>query len=324
LYLEITPIKELIMDVMCLGILVADIVSKPVNSLPDKGTLALLDSLELHTGGCAANTGCGLAKLGVSTGIMGMVGPDFFGDFIISRMKEHGIDVRGIQRDKTVNTSATQVMVDAEGERTFLHHIGANGRLNKDTIDLDLIRESKILHIAGTFLLPGFDGEQTVEILKAAKDMKKITSLDTVWDASNRWAEVIKPYFKYVDIFLPNIDEARNITGKKDVREIADEILASGVRIVGIKQGPEGCYIKTEKDEMTIPAFKVDVVDGTGAGDAFVAGFLTGILKKWDMEKTGLLANAAGGLCASAMGATSGLRDLEGTLEFIREQGRTI
>jgi sugar/nucleoside kinase (ribokinase family) len=309
------------MEVMCLGILVADIVSKPVDRMPPKGTLALLDNMELHTGGCAANTGCVLARLGIKPGVMGKVGSDLYGEFIISRMKDQGLDVRGINRDISLHTSTTQVMVDGTGERTFLHYTGANGTLRKQDLDLELLKEAKVLHLAGTFLMPGFDGEQTVEVLREAKAKGLTVSLDTVWDASDRWAEIIQPYFKYVDIFLPSIEEAKKITGREEPGDIADTLLSWGAGTVGLKRGREGCYLKTGNAECSIPAFEVKVVDTTGAGDAFVAGFLYGTVKGWALEKTGIFANAVGGLCTTAMGATDGIRDFEGTVEFITQHG---
>ena len=114
------------MDVLCLGILVADVVAKPIEEMPGKGRLELVDTMELHTGGCAGNTGYGLSKLGISTGVMGKVGTDGFGDFFVKYMRDSGLDTRGIRRTSSVNTAATMVMVSADGERTFFHYLGAS------------------------------------------------------------------------------------------------------------------------------------------------------------------------------------------------------
>jgi len=139
------------MEVLCLGILVADIVAKPIEKMPEKGRLQLVDTMELHTGGCASNTGYALNKLGISTGLMGKVGVDGFGDFFIQHMSGSGLDARGIKRTSSVNTSATMVMVSADGERTFFHYLGANAELSYDDLDLDIVREASILHIAARF-----------------------------------------------------------------------------------------------------------------------------------------------------------------------------
>ena len=125
------------MDVLCLGIFVADVVAKPIEEMPGKGKLELVDAMELHTGGCASNAGYALNKLGIATGLMGKVGTDGFGDFIVNYMKNAGLDIRGIKRTSSVNTSATMVMVSADGERTFFHYLGANAELCYDDVDFN-------------------------------------------------------------------------------------------------------------------------------------------------------------------------------------------
>ncbi|MEA3431502.1 MAG: PfkB family carbohydrate kinase [candidate division WOR-3 bacterium] len=143
--------------------------------------------------------------------------------------------------------------------------------------------------------------------------------MDTAWDARGRWMKLLEPCLPYLDIFLPAVEEARMITDAETVEEIAKILIDKGVKIVGLKMGKEGCYIRTKSKKIRIPAYPVEVIDTTGAGDAFVAGFLTGILKKWSLEKTGRLANAAGALSTTAIGATGGLISLKKTLEFMNK-----
>src|SRR5436190_5295315 len=113
-------------EVVCLGILVADVVGKPVDNWPERGKLNLVDRMELHTGGCATNTGIALAKIGIDTAVIGKVGDDGFGDFMVSQLQKYGIQAEGVVRDKETATSATMVMVHSDGERSFIHYIGAN------------------------------------------------------------------------------------------------------------------------------------------------------------------------------------------------------
>jgi len=307
------------MQVHCLGILVTDIIVKTVDRYPVRGKLRLVDDIKLCSGGCAANTGIDLAKLGVKTRVMGKLGEDGFGDFLINTCRKHGLDVQGIVRDNSVGTSTTIVMVHSDGERSFLHSLGANAQFCEDDININLLIECQILHIAGFFLLPKLDGLPVASLLKKAKETGTITSLDTAWDARGRWMKLLEPCLPYLDIFLPSIEEARMITDAETVEEIAKILIDKGVKIVGLKMGKEGCYIRTKSKKIRIPAYPVEVIDTTGAGDAFVAGFLTGILKKWPLEKTGRLANAAGALSTTAIGATDGLISLEKTLEFMNK-----
>lgn len=305
------------MDVLCLGIFVADLLAKPIEKIPERGKLELFDQMELHTGGCANNSSIGLARLGISAGAMGKIGTDGFGDFVLRRLNENDVDTRGIVRTKEANTSMTFVMIAPDGERTFLHYIGANATISDSDINYDLIKESKILHVAGSFLMPGFDGEPTAHVLKRAKEMGVTTSLDTAWDSQGRWLELIEPSLEYIDIFLPSIDEAAMISGKDKPEEIAQFFLDYGVQIVGLKMGLDGSYVRTKDVELQAPAYKVETVDATGAGDAFVAGFLAGMIMDWNLEKTTKLANATGAACVTEIGTTAGLKSLEETLMIV-------
>lgn len=307
-------------DVVCLGILVADVVGKPIEKMPDRGKLSLVDVMELHTGGCASNTGTALAKIGVDAAIIGKVGDDGFGDFMVNELSKHGADCSGIVRDKTTHTSATMVMVHADGERSFIHYIGANATLREEDVDFDVIKKGRILHVAGTFLMPAFDGQPTANVLKKAKELGLITSLDTCWDSKGNWMKLLEPCLPYVDYAVPSIEEARMCAGKQDPSDVADVFLSKGVKTVALKMGDQGCYIKNKDIELRIPIYKVDAVDAVGAGDAFAAGFLTGIVRGWDLLRTGKFANAVGALCVTALGATTGIKKQDEIEAFIEQQ----
>ncbi len=296
-------------DVTCLGILVADVLGKPVDSWPERGKLMLVDRMELHTGGCAANTGTALAKIGIDTAIIGKVGNDGFGDFMVNELSKWGADCKGIVRDPKTATSATMVTVHSDGERSFIHYIGANAALTDDDVDYDVVKKSKILHVAGTFLMPAFDGEPTARVLKKAKEMGVTTSLDTAWDSRGNWMKLLAPCLPYLDYFVPSIEEARMVTGQREPSDIAKVLMDRGVKTVGLKMGEEGCYIRNGQGEIRLPIYKVHAMDACGAGDAFAAGFLAGIVNGWDLEKTGKFANAVGAFCVTAIGATTGIKD---------------
>lgn len=306
-------------DVVCLGILVADVFGRPVNEWPERGRLSLVDEIGIGIGGCAANTGLALLKLGGDVGIMGKVGSDGFGDFVAETLKTHGADVSGVLRDAEVGTSATMIMIDDAGERTFIHYIGANARVRPEELDLNAICAARVFHFAGALVMPGFDGEPAASVLKAAREAGVTTSVDTVWDATGRWMELMAPLFPYTDVFLPSLSEAAEITGKTDPADVAAALIDLGVGTVGLKLGEKGSYVRRGDEIVRAPAYPVTPVDGTGSGDAFVAGFLRGMLAGWDLEKTTRFANAVGGLCTTGMGTTAGLRDFQGTIDFLIE-----
>jgi sugar/nucleoside kinase (ribokinase family) len=309
-------------DIACLGIMVADIVARPVTKLPARGQLALVERMELHTGGCAVNTGIALAKLGRRVAVLGKVGQDGFGDYVCNELAAHGIDTTGVARDPLANTSATMVMVDPGGERTFLHYLGANAVLSADDVDFDVVKRAEILHVAGSFLMPTFDGLQTAEVLKRAHELGTKTSLDTAWDSTGKWLSIIEPVLPHVDYFVPSLEEAVQIAGGDEPERVADFFLGYGMEIVALKMGAEGCFVKSAPrqapaEAIRLRAYQVEVVDATGAGDCFAAGFLAGLSMGWDLQRTAKLANGAGAACVTAIGATTGVRSLEETLAIM-------
>ena len=301
-------------QIACLGILVADVVGKPIEAFPAKGTLGIVERMELHAGGCAANTGIALAKLDADVAVLGKVGQDGFGDFLAATMEKSGVNTRGVKRSQTEATSATMVAVEADGERTFLHSYGANVDYTEADVDWEIIDAASILHIAGPFLMPHFIGLECATVLKRAKECGKITTLDTVWDPTGRWMSVLEPSLPYLDYALPSLEEARRLTGYETPRDIAQVFLDKGVQVVGLKLGAEGAYLRSMSgDEIMMPPFAVPVMDALGAGDAWAAGFLCGITHGWDWEKSLRFANAAGACCVQSLGATSGIRSFADT-----------
>jgi len=303
-----------------MGILVADVWAKPVNEWPEHGRLSLVDAIGLSIGGCAANAGIHLAKLGGTVTVMGKVGEDGFGDFIIKTLESYGVDAQ-VARSAEAGTSATMVMIDDHGERSFIHYMGANTKLRPEDLDLDVLRASRVLCFGGALVMHGFDGEPAASVMAAARQAGVTTALDTVWDATGRWMGVLEPCLRQADMFLPSLPEAQQLTGKTQPREVAEALLGYGVKIVVLKMGEQGCYVLSHKgEEYSLPVYPVEVVDGTGSGDAFVAGFLRGYLESWPLEKCAKFGNAAGALCVTGIGATAGTRSFDDTLMWLRER----
>ena len=304
--------------VVCLGILVADLVARPVRTMPAAGRLVLVDEMGLYTGGCATNTATALARLGLPVDVIGKVGLDPFGDFVVHELERQGIGTLGVSRDPEIGTSSTMVLVDLDGERRFVHYIGANARLTLDDVDLAAIQSASILHIGGSLVLPGLDGEPTALVLQQAKSAGVTTCLDTVWDDTGRWMELLAPSLPFVDYFVPNLAEAQALTGLDEPEDVARSLLDRGVHTVALKMGAAGCLVMTDTGEpFCVPAFAVNVVDATGAGDAFAAGLVAGVWLGYPLEQTARLANAVGALCVTGVGATGNVCSLPETLAFI-------
>jgi sugar/nucleoside kinase (ribokinase family) len=210
------------------------------------------------------------------------------------------------------------VLVDPDGERRFVHYIGANARLTLADVDPTMIEAASIFYIGGSLVLPGIDGEPTAELLSQARAAGVTTFVDTVWDDTGRWMQLLEPCLPHIDYFIPSLPEAQAITGLVDPDEVGRVLLDFGPAIVALKMGDRGCLVLTREGErIRLPVFDVPVVDSTGAGDAFAAGFITGVWLGWPLEKTAALANAVGALCVTGVGATGGVRSLEETLEFM-------
>ena len=306
------------MDVLSLGIYVVDVLGRPIDQFPEKGKLALFDELEIHTGGCANNTALVLARLGVSAGAMGKIGTDAFGDLILRTLADNNVNTAGMQQDADVSTSFTFVAIASDGERTFYHYIGANGELREADINWEIIKTAKILHIAGALVMPSFDGVPMANVLREAKALGITTSLDTAYDATGKWLETLEPCLHHVDIFMPSIVEAQHLTGKSECREIVQFLRGNyNIETIAIKMGENGSYVSTPETEFSVPAYSVNAVDATGAGDAYVAGFLAGTIMGWDLKATAELASATGAACVTAIGTTAGIQNLEETLKIV-------
>jgi sugar/nucleoside kinase (ribokinase family) len=300
------------LDVVCLGILVVDLIARPVEGLPAKGTLELVDEISMRGGGSALNTASALVRLGLRAGAAGKVGADPFGEFLLGLVGERGIDRRCVLVDRAVPTSASVALVDGEGERTFLHVPGANGHLRAEELDRELLFSGRALHLAGALLLDHLDGEPAAEILAEARCRGLQTSLDTIF-ASGRWERVL-PSLPYTDLFTPGLHEAQAITGEDDPARAASWLRNRGVNEVVVTMGSAGCYASGTDFEGRVTPPRVEAVDETGSGDAFAAGLIYGKLAGWPFERGVQFASAVGALATTAVGASEGVRGLEETL----------
>jgi sugar/nucleoside kinase (ribokinase family) len=306
------------LEVVSTGIFVADCVARPVLATPAKGKLELVDSIGLYSGGSAASTGYGLARFGIKTAVIGRIGNDGFGDFMLNEANRHGA-IAMLKRDESAGTSSTLVTVDEDGERSFLHYIGANANLRPVDIPLFELKSRglKILHVAGYFALPGMegvDGSPTRDMFREARGLGIQTSLDSVWDARGRWMQLIGTVLPETDYFCPNLQEARAITNLPENTtpfEVATALFAAGVReMVALKMGEEGAFVMDKNGEHhTVGIASVPSIDGTGSGDAFIAGFLAARLKGLNLFKAAKCGNAAGAMCVRAVGAMTGITD---------------
>lgn len=310
-------------EVVSLGIHILDVLGRPVTRIPPKQDVDLLDEIRLTVAGTAAGTSVDLAKLGADVLAMGAIGEDAAGNFIVDTMQRYGIDTSGLRQKSSVQTSATMLPIRPNGERPALHVLGANAELTEEDIDLDAVATAQHLHFGGTYLMPKLDGAPTARILKHAKSHGVPVTLDLIAIDRPDLLEVIAPALPYVDYFMPGLDEARMICGLQDRQEVIRFFLDRGVKMTVFKMGAEGSSLAWRGgngcvEEMRVPAFAANVVDSTGCGDAYCAGFIVGLLKGWELIECARLGTAAAGLVIGGLGSDAGIVDLAQTVAFMR------
>jgi len=288
--------EVLLTAVLCVGQLVADIVARPVDSLPHPGRTDLVESLQLIAGGSAANTAGVLAKFGVDASVAGLVGKDALGDAVLADLVALGVNVTRVLRSSDVPTSAVIVVVDSSGERSFIYRIGGNERLSNEHIADSAFDEAEWAQVGGAMKLVRLD---LGSLMCRAKRAGCVTSLDTDWDASGQWLSRLDGALEHVDYLMTNEEEGSMLAGVEDPLEAGGFLLARGPRAVIIKRGRSGCTLVMGTGCVDYPTHPVDVVDTTCAGDSFAAGFICGISRGPGIEGAVRLANAAGALISS-------------------------
>jgi sugar/nucleoside kinase (ribokinase family) len=306
-------------EVLCVGQLVADILVRPVERIDFGIDTQRVELIELRNGGDALNAAVGLSRLGCRVGFVGRIGSDHWGDFLASVIRNEGIEAAGLKRTATADTCAVVVLINALGERVFLYHGGANDEFCLQDVDPALLGEASLIHVGGTHLLPRFDGAGAAQLFASARQQGRLTSMDVTWDTTGRWLATIEPCLPHLSFFLPSVREAREITGREKPEEMALFLQDRGVETVVVKLGTQGCYVKPAGTSgFFSPAFRAEAIDTTGAGDAFVAGFLAGVLRGREFSACARLACAVAALSVQRVGATAGMPSMEEVLRFLR------
>jgi sugar/nucleoside kinase (ribokinase family) len=299
-------------NVVCLGNVLVDVLVQPVDKLPPPGGLLPVKHVELALGGCASNTSVALSRLGVKTSLWGKVGKDHFSRFALKELNRSGVETSGMVKDPGVSTSATVVLVDSKARRSFLHSVAANDHIHRGDLKLSRLSTFSHLHIGGYFLFPKLDGPPMAQILGIARRAGLTTSLDTAWDLKGRWMRALKPCLPHLDYFMPSEREVKMLLGYTNPMKAAKAFLRMGSPCVVIKMGEKGsCFLDRKGQSARVPAFKAKVVDTTGAGDSFCAGFIKGLSLKWGLKECLRLGNAAGACAVTQLGATAGVKTFQ-------------
>jgi len=307
--------------VVSLGIHIVDVLGRPVSAIPPGQDLAILDEIRITVAGTAAGTSVDLAKLGMEVYAVGAIGSDELGNFLLTTMERYGINTTGLVKKSGVQTSATMLPIRPNGERPALHVPGANAELVLSDIDMDLIASADYLHVGGTPLLTKLDGKPLREVFRNARDHGVVTTYDLLAMPVPDLAAKVKAVLPYVDYFMPGLDEAQMLSGLSERDEVCRFFLDEGAGTVVFKMGGEGSLLARYENgslQVTrVPATQVKVVDSTGCGDSYCAGFIAGLARGWSEKDAARLGAACGALVIQGLGSDAGIVDFDETVKYM-------
>jgi len=294
-------------DCLCAGLIVADFVAAPISRLPRSGELTLTPSIEFSIGGCAANVATDLARLERRAALVGIVGEDMPGAAIEQRLSAAGVHMEFIRRDPHDVTSSSLIVNVVGDDRRFIHAVGANRQFDGSSVTDNMLRQSRILSVGGFCLMESLTPERLKTLFERARQFGVQTVLDVVLPETGDYSAQLQAVLPSTDVFLPNTDEATRLCGTPDPIAQAQQFLAWGAKTVIITCGGDGVVAGQEGRLVRSSAFKMPFVDGTGSGDAFVAGYIDALLDNEPFEQALKRGSALGASCVRAVGATCGV-----------------
>lgn len=310
------------LDCIVCGTCVADILVRPVPLLQpiDGGRLFHVDPIEVTTGGLVCNSGIAMRRLGLRVAAASLLGNDLWADVVRSRLEAEGLDTDSLERHPALATSTTAVLIDPTGERSFAHHVGAPAALDLAFTRRQAahFRRSAVALVGYVGLLPALEPVLLESVLAIKAEGCRVV-LET--GGSGGSLGTIAPALPHVDVYVPSLDEAAHQTGLTAAHEIIGCYRRHGAAgIVGVKLGTRGTLLSPTIGEMLeIPCVPAPgpVADTTGAGDSFLAGLITGLVRGMPARQAALLGAATAACCVTGVGATAGLRSFDETMRLI-------
>jgi sugar/nucleoside kinase (ribokinase family) len=296
-----------------MGVHVLDVLARPIETIPEGQGGELVEQIRITAAGSAGGAALVLAKLGAEVRSAGAVGTDAVGDMLLALLERDGVDTSLLVRRDDVQTSASVLPIRPNGDRPAFHVVGANGTYGPDDAPLDAIAESDFLHLGGPEFM---GGEAAAKILSHARANGVTTSADVLAPGEPGLLEWIAPALPELDYLLPNDDQVLAFTGAEDLSSGCKALLDRGVGCVVATCGGDGALIVYDGNEERVPAFEIDVVDTTGCGDAFSAGFLRGLSLERSRREAAVLGCATAALVAQGLGTDHGDFSLETVEDF--------
>lgn len=304
-------------DIICVGMALVDSIIKGFNPNPISASGFRAQSSALNVGGEAVNESVAAAKLGMNTAILCALGNDGAGDLVYHILEQNGVDTRLIIRPDDHQTPVTTMFVNDDGTRKSITNAAHSYNFHPEN-HLSALTDARALIMGSLFRAPFDDPYIIFSVIQAAKNAGQIVLADTKLPIFRFLTlEDIKNALSLIDYITPNEDEARYYSGKEDPEDMADVFLDYGVKNVIIKLGAKGCLLKNEAGLIRLPAYPINAVDATGAGDNFVAGFVSELLRGQKPENALAFANICGAICTTAVGAGTALKNREQVLGYL-------
>ena len=304
------------LDILVLGDANPDLVLSGGDVVPAFGQAErLVDEARLVIGGSGAIFACGAAKLGLRVAFAGVVGDDMFGRFMCDQLQAHGIDTSAVAVLPERSTGVTVVMSGRE-DRAMLTFTGTTGDLRRSVIGTDVLSRTRHIHVSSYFLQRALAPELPA-LFREARDGEATTSLDPNWDPSGMWDNGLMALLPEVDVFLPNEVEALSMARISVVEDAIARLRSSGAGTVVVKTAGQGAVAAQAGHAVAVAGIPTQVVDSTGAGDSFDAGFLAGFLGGQPLRRCMEIGNACGALSTRGIGGASTQPTMVEALETI-------
>jgi len=306
--------------ILCIGDMVADIFASPLTRLPEPGEHLLTDEIAVYPGGNALNTAIALRRMGEPVAIAGSVGDDALGKLLLNQLHSLGLDVRGVRREQQGQTASTFILRIQGEDRRFIHAPGVGAEFSGEHVSMDFLPDNGIVLVGGYLKLGAWNDEALANLLYQAHQRNcRIVFNVCISQGSGVDPSRCLRLLEHVDVFVPNEDEARIITGETTLASQAKVLRRAGARTVVITRGQQGLYADDGVRTVEMGVFRVPMVDPSGCGDCFTAGIVAAQGRDWDMVRMLEFASAVGALGATALGCTSGVPSFAEVERFIKE-----
>ena len=299
-------------DYVCTGLTILDILGRHIEKIPAGGGTEIIDQIRITPAGTAAGPAVIGARYGLKTALVGAIGRDDMGFILETMLKANRVDTSLLQHRDDMPTSATMLAVTPQGQRPNFHAIGASVMLELNEARRNAVVNSRFVHWGGVGTMLMLDNGPGAEVLAAARSNGATVTCDFIAPGPGI-LDALKLVMPHVNYFMPSLEEAMTVAGTEGPEDTARFFLDLGAEACVIKAGARGSFLVTRNKTVRIPALAVDVIDTTGCGDAYCAGFAAGLGRGWDPEKARRFASATAALVATGLGSDAGVTDFQAT-----------